>query len=116
MSAVDSIVTISDVLRPERRLRLNELCHQGLAPRILNNLDGHPARSQELFLAEEGPVLADDHPGNAVEHNRAATHGAGRQGRVDRALSIDLCRPAAGVFERVHPAVEHDAPALYKAH
>src|SRR5882724_8213636 len=39
MSAVDSIVTISDVLRPERRVRSNELCHQLLAPCILTSTD-----------------------------------------------------------------------------
>ena len=96
-------------------MRLNELCHQRLAPRILKDLYGYPARSQELFLAEKGPVLANDDPRYAVEENRAAAHGAGRQGRVDRAFSIDLRRPAAGVFERVHLAVEHDAPALHAA-
>ena len=112
ISGVDSIVTIPDVLRPQRRLRLNELCHQRLAPRILQNLDGYPARSQELLLPEEGPVLADDDPRDAVEENCAAAHRAGRQCRVDRALAIDLCRSAAGVFEGVHLAVEHDTPAL----
>src|SRR5262247_4647283 len=113
MSGVDSIVAISDILRPERRLCLNEFCHQRLAPRILKNLDGHAARAQELFLAEEGPVLADDDARNAVEENRAAAHGAGRECRVDRALAIDLRRAPAGVLERVHLAVEHDAPALH---
>src|SRR5215510_14441654 len=113
ISAVDSIVAISDVLRPERRLCLNELCHQRLAPRILKNLDGHAARAQELFLAEEGPVLADDDARDAVEENRAAAHGAGRECRVDRALTIDLRGGPAGVLERVHLAVEHDAAALH---
>src|SRR5437870_7860488 len=113
MSAVDSIVTISDVLRPERRVRSNELCHQLLAPRILKNLDDHAARSQELLLAEEGPVLADDDPRDAIEENRASAHGAGRQRGVDRALAIDLRRSAAGVLEGVHLAVQHDASALH---
>src|SRR5262249_43597889 len=85
----------------------------GLAPRILKNLDGHAARAQELFLAEEGPVLADDDARNAVEENRAAAHGAGRECRVDRALTIDLRGAPAGVLERVHLAVEHDAAALH---
>src|SRR5262252_8143709 len=104
---------MSDVLRPERRVCPNELCHQLLAPRILKNLDDRAARSQKLFLAEEGPVLADDDPRNAVEENRSAAHRAGRERRVDRALAIDLRRAPAGVLERVHLAVEHDAPALH---
>src|SRR5262245_51004302 len=115
MSAVDSIVTISDVLRPERRLRLNELCHQRLAPRILKDLDGHAARSQERFLAEEGPVLADDDPRDAVEENRAAAHGAGGQRGVDDALTIGPGRLSPRVLKRVHLAVEHGAPALHPA-
>src|SRR5262250_528773 len=104
---------MSDVLRPERRVCPNELCHQLLAPRILKNLDDRAARSQKLFLAEEGPVLADDDPRNAVEENRSAAHRAGRERRVDRALAIDLRRAPAGILERVHLAVEHDAPALH---
>src|SRR5439155_19799447 len=65
-----------------------------------------------LLLAEERPILADDDPRDAVEENRAAAHGAGRQGRVDRALAVDLRRSPAGVPQSVHLAVEHRAPAL----
>src|SRR5438552_11795530 len=84
-----------------------------MAPRILSNFDHLAARSQAPLLAQERPILADYEPRDAVEENRAAAHGAGRQGRVDRALAVDLRRSPAGVLQSVHLAVEHRAPALH---
>ena len=64
---------------------------------------------------EERPVLADDHPRDAVEENRAAAHRARRERRVDRALAVDAGRLAAGVLERVHLAVQDRAALLHAA-
>src|SRR2546427_501552 len=113
ISGVDSIVTITDVLRPQGRLSPNEVCHQLLALHILNDLDRHPPGAQQVLLPEEGPVLADDDPRDAVEEYGAAAHRAGRQGGVQRAPSIDPRRSPTSALQRVHLAVKHDAPALH---
>src|SRR5439155_17448884 len=91
----------------------NEVCHQLLALHILNDLDRHPPGAQQVLLPEEGPVLADDDPRDAVEEYGAAAHRAGRQGGVQRAPSIDPRRSPTSALQRVHLAVKHDAPALH---
>jgi hypothetical protein len=91
ISAVDSIVTITDVLRPQGRLRLDEVCHQLSAPYILKNLDGHSSASQEIFFPEEGSVRADDDPRNTGEELLSSGTTPG----IRRALAVPSDRPVA---------------------
>ena len=85
----------------------------GIPPAILKNLHHDPAGAKQVFLPDERPVLAHDHPRDAVEQNGAAAHRARRQGGVQRALAIDVRRPATGTFQRVHLAVQDDTASLH---
>src|SRR5262245_21502582 len=93
-------------------MRFDEGGHQLDAPRILSNLDDHPSRSQKCFLSQERAVFADDYPRNAVEQDGPVAHRAGRERRVEDRRPIHVRALTAGLFERVHLAVQHDAATL----
>src|SRR6266403_1259253 len=102
----------ADIFRPQGGVGLNELCHQLLAPSVLEHVDRHPAASKQILLAAERSVLTHHHARDAVQENRAAAHRARRERGVDGAVAIDAGGLATGVLERVHLAVENDAASL----
>src|SRR5918999_892011 len=104
-----------DVLVPELRVRRDELRHETDAPVVLEHVDGHASRAQQLFLARERAILADDHARDPVEENGAGAHRARRERRIDRALPVHDGRLAPRRLERVHLAVQHGAATLHAA-
>src|SRR5438067_9596373 len=106
-------MTLADVLVPQLRPLGDERLHQRDAARVLNDVELDAAGAEELLLAEEGAVLADDHARDAVEEDRAAAHRAGGERRVEDALAVDGGGVAAGALERVHLAVQDGAAALH---
>ena len=103
----------ADVLVPQRRLGGDEILHHLDALGVLQHLHRHAVRAQMFLVAQESFIFADDDVRNFVELDRAGTHGAGRQRRVNRAALIDFGGQAAGIFERVHLAVMDDAAVLH---
>src|SRR5258705_10348463 len=104
---------LTDVLRPEGRVGLDESGHQLLTPRVVEHLDLHAAAAQKVFLAKKRPVLAYDDPRDAVEENAPAAHRARGERRVDRAFAVDAGGLAARVLERGHLPVEDRAALLH---
>src|SRR5258705_5763785 len=81
-SAVDSIVTIADVLRPQGRyVCLNGVCHQLRARYIVNGLDRHPWSQQVPFTLND-PVLARQAPGKDGEVTEPVESGLILLGRA----------------------------------
>ena len=66
----------ADVLVPERRMLPDELLHHLNALIVLHDVHSHATRTQQLFFAEEGRILADDDVGNPIEQDGAAAHRA----------------------------------------
>src|SRR5205823_4298505 len=52
-------------------------------------------------------VLSNHDSRDSIKKNGAAAHGARRERRIDRALFVDLGRLAAGIFQRIHLAVQY---------
>src|SRR4030081_2832978 len=77
-----------DVLVPELGMTGGEVAHERDAFVVLEDLDHDAAGPQQCLLPLKGLVLADDHPGNAVQQDRARTHRARRERGVQRALAI----------------------------
>ena len=75
----------------------------------------HAPAPQQVLLSPKGPVLADHDPGNAVEQNGAAAHGAGRERGVERAAPIHRRRQPAGPLQGVHLRVQDHAARLLPA-
>src|SRR5262245_41565647 len=75
-------------------------------------MDPNATTGEPCLLTHERPVFANDDAGNSVEHDRAAAHGARRERRVQSAGPIDECGVTAGIFERVHLAVQDSAATL----
>ena len=73
------------------------------------------AAPQQFLFAKERHILADDHARNAIEQDRARTHGARRERGVENALRINRRGPSAGVLEGIHFAVQNGAAALHPA-
>ena len=93
-------------------MRGDELPHHADALVVLHHLDADAARTEEIFLAHERAVLADDDVRDAVEEDGAGAHRAGRQRRVEDGGAIDRRRQPAGVLERIHLAVQDRAALL----
>src|SRR5438034_9624528 len=91
----------------------NELAHQADAGLILKDVDRHSAGAEQLFLAEEGLILADDNARDAIEKDRPRAHRARRERRVEHRLALYRRLLATGVLEVVHLAVQHRASSLY---
>ena len=85
------LLSSPDVFFPQLRVGRDELVHHRNALLVLDYGDFHATGVEELFLAGEGPALADDDPGYAVEQNGAAAHRAGRKSRVQGAVLISRC-------------------------
>src|SRR5918999_1618727 len=85
----------SNILEPELGMLGDEGLHHPDASRILDDVDAHASRSQEVLLAQKRAVPADDDVRDAVEKDRAAAHGARRERRVHRARAINGRRLAA---------------------
>lgn len=79
---------------------------------IIHHRHFHTARPQQLFLAHEGAVLANHHTRNAIEQDRARTHGARAERRIQRAFTIDPRRLPSGIFQCVHFTVQRGGTFL----
>ena len=104
-----------DILVPQLRMRLDKARHEARARRVLKHFDQDAPGAEQLLLANESLVLADDDPRNAVEKNRAAAHRTRRQRRVHHRLAIDSRGLPPGVLERIHFAVQDRAALLHAA-
>src|SRR2546425_7418899 len=91
----------------------DELAHQADAGLVLKDLDRHSAGAEQLFLAEEGLILADDDARDAVQKDRPRAHRTWRERRVEHRLAVDRRRLAAGVLQGIHLAVQHRASSLH---
>lgn len=58
-------------------------------------------------------VLADHDLGDAIEQDGAAAHRTGRQRRVDGRGTVHRSRLSAGVFDRIHLAMQDGAGLLH---
>src|SRR5215831_10195440 len=101
------------ILIPQLWVRADELFHQADAFAVLHDFKGDAARAQQLFFSHKRPVLSDDDAGNAIEQDRAGTHGAGRERGIENAFTIDSAGLAAGVFQGVHFSVQDSAAFLH---
>src|SRR5437868_7150679 len=101
------------ILIPQSWILPDELFHQADAFVVLHNFNRDAARAEKLFFANKRPVLADDDAGDSVEQNRAGAHGAGRERGIEDAFAVDGGGLAAGIFQRVHFAVQNRAAFLY---
>ncbi|MNR29665.1 hypothetical protein D3C85_1470660 [compost metagenome] len=70
---------------------------------------------EQLFLAHEGLVFANNDALDAVQQDRPAAHRARRQGGVQGGLGIEAGGLAPGVFQGVHFAVQDRAALLHAA-
>jgi hypothetical protein len=100
---------------PEFRVGLNEVRHQLDASRILQNFDFDAARAQVILGSQESFVLTGNHARDFIEHDRAAAHGAGRESRIERAVTIDARGESAGVAQAIQLAVIDGAARLHSA-
>src|SRR4029079_4820422 len=102
----------SDVLVPEFRVCRDEGLHHRGTPIVLQHVNPYASRPQQIFLALERLILADDDAADAVEQDGTAAHGARRQRRVHHRLPIDIGGSTAGALERIHLPVEDRTPLL----
>src|SRR6266545_4309749 len=93
----------------------DEIHHYPNACSVLTHLERHTSTHQQRLFPAKRLVLANDDALNAVQQNRAAAHGAGRERGVERRVAIDGRGLAAGVFERIHLAMQHRAAVLHSA-
>jgi hypothetical protein len=65
----------------------DELTPQDHALCVLQHLNRHAARAQEVFLPDEAVILTYNHPRNSVQESRPTALGAGREGGIQSALA-----------------------------
>src|SRR5262245_24018273 len=90
----------------------DELLHHPNGSRVLDDEHIDAPRAKPFLFAAKRLALADHDARNAVQHDRARTHGARRKRRVHRALAIDRGGLTAGALERVHFSMQHRAALL----
>src|SRR6266851_6558584 len=100
------------ILVPQLRTRADEVGHHANAPFVLDDVDADAAPAQQVFVAHERAVLADDDVRDTVQQDGAGTHRTGRERGVHDALAVDARRLTAGALERVHLPVQHRAQLL----
>src|SRR5262249_53209185 len=102
----------ANVLVPERGISFNELAHHRDALLILKNVNPNPVASEPFLFASQRLVFTDDDRGNSIKHDGAPAHRARRQGRIQGAGPVDECGVTAGIFERIHLAMQDRAATL----
>ena len=72
----------------------------------------HRDTGTDKYVGAKPDVFADDDAGDFVEQRGAAAHGAGGEGRIQDAATLDRSFTTASVFEAIHFGVVNDAVFL----
>jgi len=102
-----------NVFVPQLWVLANEFFHHPDAFVALHYFKGNAARAEKLFFANKCPVLADDDARNPIQQNGPAAHGTRRERGIEGTFAVDGGGLAAGIFQRVHFAVQDAAAFLH---
>ncbi len=92
-----------DIFRPERGLFADETRHQSQAVGVFCNDDLDAAAAQKRRIAGEIGDIADHHARDGELNDRARTHQAGRQRRIERHAFV--IRPPPRFAQAIHFAM-----------
>src|SRR5262245_54080905 len=93
-------LVLHNVLVPQLRLLADKASHQGDTVRVVGNDDLDAALAQELGIAGKVGRLADDDARDPELDDRAGTHHAGRERRVEAHAAIGFL--PSGLAQTVH--------------
>ncbi len=100
-SSTPARLSHADVFPPQLWPCGDEISHELDALVILNDLDLNAVRAQVVLGAQERSILANYDARDFIQNDGAATHGARRERRIDRALGVHRGGQASGVAQAV---------------